>query len=203
MSLKETDTEQIILLAAKEVFFKKGYDGARMQEIADEAGMNKALLHYYFRSKDKLFEAIFNDAFQKFIPRMVEKMASDASFEEKIISFVDNYITVIMEVPQIPNFILTEINRNPERIVEIMKKIGMQPEIIISGIQKDIEEGKIIAVNPKHLLINIIALCVFPFVAKPLLQNMLFDNNSGDYHTFLLERKKEVSQFIINSIKIN
>jgi len=199
---KETDTEHIILNAAKEVFFKKGYDGARMQEIADEAGMNKALLHYYFRSKDKLFEAIFNDAFQKFFPRVVEKMNSDASFEEKVETFVDNYITMIMEVPQIPNFILTEVNRNPERIVGMMKKMGLKPELLFVGIQKDIQEGIIRTIDPKQLFINIIALCVFPFVAKPLLQNMLFDNNSGDYHKFLLERKKEVSQFIINSVKI-
>jgi len=202
VSLKETDTEQIILNAAKEVFFKKGYDGARMQEIADEAGMNKALLHYYFRSKDKLFEAIFNDAFQRFVPKMVEKMISNISFEEKIEAFVDNYITVIMEVPQIPIFILTEINRNPERIVGMMKKVGMQPEVIIAGIQNDIDEGKIIDINPRHLLINILALCVFPFAGKPLMQIMLFNNNPGSYHDFLLERKKEVSQFIINSIKI-
>lgn len=202
MSLKETDTEQIILLAAKEVFFKKGYDGARMQEIADEAGINKALLHYYFRSKDKLFEAIFNNAFQKFIPRVVEKMNSDVSFEEKVETFVENYITTIIEVPQIPIFVLTELHRNPERIVGMMKKMGIQPQIIFSGIQKDIENGKIRAINPRHLLINIIALSVFPFAAKPLLQNMLFDNNSGEYHKFLLERKKEVAQFIINSVKI-
>ena len=68
--------------------------------------------------------------------------------------------------------------------------------------QKDMDEGKIRVINPRHLVINIIALCVFPFAAKPLLQNMLFDNNSGDYHKFLLERKKEVCQFIINSVKI-
>jgi AcrR family transcriptional regulator len=202
MSLKETDTEQIILMAAKEVFFKKGYDGARMQEIADEAGMNKALLHYYFRSKDKLFEAIFNDAFQKFIPRVVEKMNSDASFEEKIETFVENYITTIIEVPQIPIFVLTELHRNPERIVGMMKRMGVQPQLIFASMQKNMDEGKIRVTNPRHLLINIIALCVFPFAAKPLLQNMLFDNNSGDYHEFLLERKKEVCQFIINSVKI-
>ncbi len=202
MSLKETDTEQIILRAAKEVFFKKGFDGARMQEIADEAGMNKALLHYYFRSKDKLFEAIFNDAFQKFIPKVVEKMTSNASFEEKVETFVENYITTILEVPQIPLFILTELNRNPERILGTMKRMGMQPQLIFAGIQKDIDNGKIRAINPKHLFINIIALCVFPFVAKPLMQNMMFNNDPGEYHKFLKERKKEVSQFIINSIKI-
>lgn len=202
MSLKETDTEQIILLAAKEVFFKKGYDGARMQEIADEAGINKALLHYYFRSKDKLFEAIFNDAFQKFLPRVVEKMLSNASFEEKIEAFVENYITVIMEVPQIPIFILNEINRNPDRIVGVLKKIGLQPEIIFQGIRKDIELGKIRNIDPRHLIINTIGLCVFPFAGKPLLQNIFFNNDAGEYHKFLIERKKEVAQFIINSIKL-
>ncbi len=203
MTLQETDTEQLILIAAKNIFFKKGYDGARMQEIADEAGMNKALLHYYFRSKDKLFEAIFNDAFQQFIPRMVENMSSNVSFERKIEIFVENYVSMLIKVPQLPNFILTEINRNPEKIFEMFSKMGLKPALILQEIQKDIDEGKMRPINPKHLLINTIALCAFPFAARPLMQIILFDNNTEKYNEFLEERKKEVSQFIIHSIKIN
>ncbi len=202
MSTQETDTEQLILNAAKNVFFRKGYDGARMQEIADEAGMNKALLHYYFRSKDKLFEAIFNSAFQQFIPHIVEHMSSDVSFEEKIEGFVENYLNVLTKIPQLPNFVLTEINRNPDKIVEMFDKLGLKPSIVLQGIQKDMEEGKIRPINPKHLIINIIALCVFPFAARPLMQIILFENDAEKYNAFLEERKKEVSWFIIHSLKI-
>ncbi|MEI6695252.1 MAG: helix-turn-helix domain-containing protein [Bacteroidota bacterium] len=203
MSTQETDTEQLILKAAKNVFFKKGYDGARMQEIADEAGMNKALLHYYFRSKDKLFEAIFKNAFQQFIPVMVENILSGISLEKKIEIFVDNYLKVLIENPQLPNFVLTEINRDPDRIFEMFGKMGFKPEIVLQSIQKDMDEGKVKSMDPRHLLINIISLCAFPFAAKPLMQIMLFNNDAQKYNDFLEERKKEVSQFIIHSIKIN
>ncbi|MFZ4411800.1 MAG: TetR family transcriptional regulator [Bacteroidales bacterium] len=203
MSTKETDTEQLILNAAKNIFFRKGYDGARMQEIADEAGMNKALLHYYFRSKDKLFEAIFKNAFQQFIPVMVENITSGLSFEKKIEIFVENYLKVLIKVPQLPNFVLTEINRDPERIVGMFAKMGLKPLLILQEIQKGMEEGSLRQMDPRHLLINIIALCVFPFAAKPLMQIILFDNDTIKYNAFLEERKKEVSRFIIQSIKIN
>ncbi len=203
MSTKETDTEQVILNAAKNIFFRKGYDGARMQEIADEAGINKALLHYYFRSKDKLFEAIFKNAFQQFIPVMVENILSGISLEKKIEVFVENYLNVLIKTPQLPNFVLTEINRDPDRIVEMFGKMGFKPGIILQSIQKDMDEGKVKCMDPRHLLINIISLCAFPFAAKPLMQIILFDNDTIKYNAFLEERKKEVSRFIIQSIKIN
>ena len=202
MNFKETDTEIIILNAAKKVFFKKGYDGARMQEIADEAGMNKALLHYYFRSKDKLFEAIFYDAFQQFIPHMAEKMFSNISFEKKIEIFVENYLEVLIKMPQLPNFVLTEVNRNPERIAEMFSKMGLNPMLILQLIQKEMDEGRIRIINPKHFLINTIALCIFPFAAKPLMKIVLFENSTDQYNAFLNERKKEISKFIVQSIKI-
>ena len=84
MSEQELSTEKTILEAAKKVFLDKGFDGARMQEIADEAGINKALLHYYFRSKDKLFDAIFEEAFKQFLPNISDIMVSDISIEEKV-----------------------------------------------------------------------------------------------------------------------
>ena len=203
MSTKETDTEQLILNAAKNIFFRKGYDGARMQEIADEAGMNKALLHYYFRSKDKLFEAIFKNAFQQFIPVMVENILSGISLEKKIEVFVENYLNVLIKTPQLPNFVLTEINRDPERIVGMFSKMGLKPTLILQEIQKGMEEGMLRQMDPRHLLINMLALCAFPFAAKPLMQIILFDNDPIKYNAFLEERKKEVSRFIIQSIKIN
>lgn len=201
MKVKESETEKIILNAAKDVFFRKGYDGARMQEIADVAGINKALLYYYFRSKDKLFEAIFEEAFKKLIPKIVESMTSEMNFEEKIKKFINNYIDTLIEVPQIPIFILNELNRNPDRIIGVLKKAGLKPEVIVEGLQRDIENGVIRAVNPKHLIVNIVSLCIFPFAAKPIMQKLfLKDDNPKLFYEFLKERKSEVSNFIINSL---
>lgn len=200
MNLKKTNTEKLIINAARDVFFRKGYDGTRMQEIADNAGINKALLHYYFRSKDKLFEAIFEDALKKLIPNIVENMTSDMNFEDKIRKFVESYIEILLEVPQIPIFILNELNRNPDRIISVFKKIGLKPELIIESFKKDTDAKRIRAINPSHLIVNIVSLCVFPFAAKPIIQKIFLQDSPKAFYNFLNERKTEVSDFIINSL---
>src|SRR3712207_2537327 len=103
---KDQNTEQRILQAAKTVFMHRGMAGARMQDIADEAGINKAMLHYYFRSKEKLFEVIFREAIGKFLPKINATIALDCSLFEKIHIFCREYITVLMENPYIPLFII-------------------------------------------------------------------------------------------------
>ncbi|MCB0436733.1 MAG: TetR/AcrR family transcriptional regulator, partial [Mangrovimonas sp.] len=112
---KETDQtiEAKILNAAESVFQRKGMDGARMQEIANEAGINKALLHYYFRSKQLLFEAVFKKAFSLLAPQLNKILNDDSSVEDKIKNFSFNYISFISEHPYLPNFIISELNRNP------------------------------------------------------------------------------------------
>ena len=127
MIIQEADTEQLILEAAKKVFFNKGFDGARMQEIADVAGINKALLHYYFRSKDKLFEAIFFDAFQQFIPRVVENMNADI-----VIASSENGNKDLSGFFQL----------NPENILLVMHKgnIRLADERIVNQLTSDIFE---------------------------------------------------------------
>ncbi len=116
----EKSTEEKILAAAKKVFIAKGMAGARMQDIADEAGINKALLHYYFRSKEKLFEMIFMEAAQKLFPKINFIFESDVSLFEKIENFCEEYITIMSENPYLPLFVLNEISRDPEIF---MKKI--------------------------------------------------------------------------------
>ncbi|NTW33144.1 MAG: TetR/AcrR family transcriptional regulator, partial [Bacteroidetes bacterium] len=104
-------TEKLILKAAKKVFIDKGFDGARMQEIADLAGINKALLHYYFRSKEKMFDAVFEDVFMQFLPEVTEVMNSEITLFDKIKTFVDVYITALLKNPHIPIFVLHELSR--------------------------------------------------------------------------------------------
>ena len=100
-------TEKLIMEAAKKIFGRKGLDGARMQEIADEAGINKALVHYYFRSKEKLFEAVVNETFLSFFPKVLSLMSNPSiSLFKKIESFVNLYISLIQENPHIPGFMV-------------------------------------------------------------------------------------------------
>jgi TetR/AcrR family transcriptional regulator len=196
-----SDTENRILQAAKKVFIKNGLSGTRMQNIANEAGINKALLHYYFRSKEKLFDAVFKYAFFKFVPKVEEVINSEKSLFEKIELMADQYISVLMKNQFIPLFVLHEINRNPKRLYELIQQVGINPGKMVEQIKQEVKKGNIIDISPVQLIVNLLALCVFPIAARPLLQRVFFENNKKLYKQFLDSRRKEVPKFVINSIK--
>jgi TetR/AcrR family transcriptional regulator len=194
-------TETVILNAAKAVFIKKGMDGARMQEIADEAGINKALLHYYFRNKQQLFEAVFLNAFSLLAPELNYILNNDSSVQEKIIKFTHNYITFITQYPYLPNFVIQEINRNSD-FVEQMKERPHFPNItkFKAQVASEVKNGLLKPVNAEQLFINIMSLSIFPFIGKPLLKVFL-NTDEEQFKKIMEERKYEVATFIINSIK--
>lgn len=201
MTEKAKETEGLILDAARKVFISKGYDGTTMQRIAEEAGINKALLHYYYRNKDRLFEAVFKEAFGKMVPRLQQILFSNEPFFNKIGIFVESYITTLQHVPEIPIFILHELRRNPERVIELVRNSGIDPGRFIQLIQSETEKGTIRPTDPLQLLVNMLSMCIFPFAARPLIQGFIFHNDKEVFDSFLEKRKKEVTQFIINSIK--
>jgi AcrR family transcriptional regulator len=201
MTDKEKNTEAKILEAAKEVFLKKGMAGARMQEIADEAGINKALLHYYYRSKEKLFLAVFQFAIKNFVPGIQDIILADVNVEKKIRLFVENYIDVLLQHPFVPLFIIQEIHRDSERLYHIFRDAGVEPEKIMQLFKKEMDEGKIRQMDPRELIINILSLCIFPFAAKPVMKKIFFQDDSGTYKEFLISRKKTVGEFILNAIQ--
>lgn len=194
--------EQKILAAARKVFTRKGMAGARMQEIADEAGINKALLHYYFRDKDKLFEAIFMDEAQKFFPKINAIFESDNPLFEKIEKFVNEYIDEMQENPYLPWFVLNEINRDPEQFMSKMLGDGNRPKPakFLEQIEKDIRKGTIKRIQPVHLLMNLLSMTIFPFVARPMITRNLHLSES-QFRNAMEERKKEIPRFIIDSIR--
>lgn len=189
-------TEQKILAAAKSVFIKKGMDGARMQEIADEAEINKAMLHYYFRSKDRLFNAVLKSVFQELFPRIPGIVSSNISFEEKVTWIVSEYLDLLARNPFLPGFILHELNRTPTRFYKLFEETGFDPSQIITLLQ----EMHQIPFDPRHFLANFLGMAVFPFVAHPLLSHLLFENEEA-YTAFLEERKAIITQTLLNSIK--
>jgi len=195
-------TEEKILAAAKKVFISKGMSGARMQDIADEAGINKALLHYYFRSKEKLFEVIFLEAAQKLFPKINSIFESDMPLFQKIEHFSEEYITVMAENPYLPLFVLNEINQDPETFLnKIWGKQNLpRPQKFLEQIEKEVRKGTIKKVSPLHLLMNLISLSVFPFVAKSMFQFTL-GLDELQYRAIMEQRKKEIPKFIIDSIK--
>lgn len=202
MTEKQKDTEQLILCAARKVFIEKGLDGARMQEIADEADINKALLHYYFRSKEKLFEMIFQEELGKFFPKMVSLMSSpELGLEDKIRAFIENYTSVFLKNPFLPSFILRELHRDPENLKQFFVKSGFDlnnVRFIINGLSNQLG---ISYDEARHFMINMVSLCIFPFAGRPLIEKILFSEDKEEYNRFLNERKEVVTKYVISSLK--
>ncbi len=199
--MKEQNPEEQILEAAKQVFIRKGFDGARMQEIADLAGINKAMLHYYFRSKDQLFYKIFEETFQKIMPQIRALLMNELSFEEKIYLFVGTYIDVLKENPYIPMFILHELSRNPEKLqTVIIGTIHPNFSTIKGQLDSEMSKGAIKQIDIRQFIMNLIGLCIFPVAAQPLMQT-LFQCNTEVYDELLDDRKKIVPEIILKWLK--
>ena len=198
---KNQDTEGQILNAAENVFQKKGMDGARMQEIADEAGINKAMLHYYYRSKQLLFEAVFTNAFSLLAPQLNKILNDNSSIEDKVKNFSSNYISFIIKHPYLPNFIIQELNRNPDFIKNIQENNSiLNIDKFKAQVALEVEQGILKPTKGDQLFINILALNIFPFVAKPLVKAFVKTDDQG-FKKLMEQRKTEVSEFIIHSIK--
>ena len=200
--IKTENTETEILIAAKEIFQQKGIAGARMQEIADKAKINKALLHYYYRSKQLLFEAVFKSAFSLLAPQLNKVLNDDSDLFEKIRKFTENYVSFVIKHPYLPNFVIQELNKNPEFVQKLRSEKNF-PSIEKFKLQVSdaINQGIIKPIEAEQLFINIISLNIFPFIGEPLLM-ALVNVDKESYNKILENRKTEVAEFIINSIKI-
>lgn len=195
-------TESSILDAAKGIFERKGMAAARMQEIADEAGINKSMLHYYYRSKQLLFEAVFKSAFSMLAPQLNEIINADTSIFEKIRNFSSNYISFVIKHPYLPNFIIQELNRNPDFVKKLVAEKNF-PNIskFKKQVNDKVAEGIIKPIKAEQLFINIISLNIFPFIGAPLLKGFVNVNDEA-YKQLMEDRKTEVADFIINAIKL-
>jgi TetR/AcrR family transcriptional regulator len=198
---KDKTAEQKILTAAKKVFTMNGMAGARMQDIADEAGINKAMLHYYFKDKDKLFEVIFMAEAEKFFPKVNIIFESDLPLFEKISQFVNEYIDEIAENPYLPWFILNELNRDADQFMNKVWNMAHRPkpEKFLAQIEKEVKKGTIKRISPLHLLINLLSMTIFPFIAKPMLMRTL-QMDELQFRGMIEQRRKEIPKFIIESI---
>ena len=199
---KDNTTEEKILVAARKVFTSRGMAGARMQDIADEAGINKAMLHYYFKDKDKLFEVIFLAEAQKFFPRINMIFESDAPLFEKISLFVNEYIDEMTESPYLPWFVLNELNRDADQFFKKVWTMAHRPKPgkLLAQIEKEVKKGKIKKVSALHLLVNLLSMTIFPFIAKPMLI-LTMKMSETQFKQMIEQRRIEIPKFIIDSIR--
>jgi AcrR family transcriptional regulator len=205
----DPETEDRILDAAHAVFLRSGTAGARMQEIADEAGVNKALLHYYFRSKDRLAEAVFQRAARGLFPVILMTMASDAPIEEKVERVIQHELDILSKSPQLPGYLLSEMHHHPERIEQLVTSIiGAAPSQVAgpilarlgAQIQEQVAAGTMRPIAPEQFMVNLVSLCIFPFAARPLLTVVLGMGPEG-FDRLIEQRKRELPGFFLNALR--
>ena len=185
-----TETEQKIISSAEKLFYQKGKAGTSMQDIADDAGINRTLLNYYFRSKDQLFEAVFRNAMASFVPNLAEMLRSDISFTEYVPRLIETIIDAMLENPQIPIFVLQELSSNPERMPQIVKEMGLDPEVAVSKLESEQWKEFGDHMDPKQVILNLISLCIFPFAARPVVTEILFNGDDDAYIEAMKQRKQ-------------
>ena len=201
MTDSDKQTEEKIFEAATDVFVEKGMDGARMQDIATHAGINKALLHYYFRTKDQLF----NKVFEKIAGRMFSKFSpvfdKNLSLEEKIRFFFNAHISFLRDNPRLPGFILNEINRNPSRIKKLLSTIefGKVWSLLYEQHKDELDKYNITQANLPQIKTTIASMSVFPFAARGILEG-IFQNMGVDFDNYIEERKGFAAEFVLKAI---
>jgi AcrR family transcriptional regulator len=206
---RDTDTEARILDAAHIVFVRRGTAGARMQEIADEAGGNKALLHYYFRSKSRLAAAVFQRVARGLFLRVSETLGSDAGIEDKVRRVVQLYLEQLTKTPYAPAYVISELNQHPDRaaqFVEAVRHIREQSlnanvlDTLGKQLRRRVRAGEMRAISTPQFIANLASLCIFPFAARPMLCAIL-DLDDRGFARFIEERKTALPEFFLNALR--
>ncbi len=196
------EMETKIINAATKVFTRNGFAGTSMQHIADEAEISRPSLNYYFRTKDKLFELVFNRVTETVVPTFMKVIVSDVPVKEKFIQFIDDFFNMLINNPFIPLFVLHEIAVNPSLMINSFRREGFKPETFFLEIESAMENGILKKTDPRNLMINLLGLIIFPFVAQPIIQGLLFDNDKDSFAAFVIQRKKYLKEFFIESISV-
>jgi TetR/AcrR family transcriptional regulator len=207
--IDDAKAEQLILDAARRVFIRRGTAGARMQEIAQEAGVNPALLHYYFRSKDRLAERVFLEAAGRLFAALAPTVAAEAPLEVVIEQFVHRYIDEVRRHPFIPGYVVAELHHHPERVPALFARIAGTPagelgRAAVAGftarLAARVQRGEMRPVNARQFLVSVIGTVVFPFVARPILCAALHLDAEG-FEAFLEERRRELPALLLSALR--
>ena len=206
---QDGDTEQRILDAAHAVFVRRGTAGARMQEIAAEAGVNQALLHYYFRNKEQLAQAAFERAARGFMPAVVQVIASDGDLEDKVRRIIDLELSALSRAPYLPGYIISEVTHHPERAAQLIAAVtGLMPQElgprVLGTLRKQInarvKAGTLTAIAPESFIVNLMALCIFPFAVRPMIQAML-GMDDRRFGQFITRRRADLPAFFLGALR--
>jgi TetR/AcrR family transcriptional regulator len=205
---RDQDTEQRILDAAHAVFMRRGTAGARTQEIADEAGVNKALLHYYFRSKDRLAAAVFERAARQLMPPVIAALASDDPLEQKVRRVVQLELETLSRMPFLPGYLISEAHHHPERLQQMVAAATgaasgfARP--VIARLQAQLDagaaEGTLRPMRAEQFALNLLSLCIFPFAARPILSAAM-GLEASHFDALIEERKTMLPEFFMAGLR--
>ncbi len=184
-----TETEEKIIESAEKLFYQKGKAGTSMQDIADDAAINRTLLNYYFRSKDQLFEAVFRNALSGFLPSLADMLDSEMTFSEYVPRLIEIVVDAMLENPQIPIFILQELSSNPDRMPQIIKEMGVDPVTVMNKLQAEQRNTTGNLLDPRQVIMNLLSLCIFPFAARPVFTELLYNSDNEAYIAAMKQRK--------------
>lgn len=201
MDKMKDNTRKKVITAARELMTEKGKDGVSMQEIADHAGVNKGLLHYYFKSKNNLFKEIFLSEFNKVYGDLNVILQSKDSMDQKLSRIIDRYFELLWANPKLPTFVMFEINRNPALVNELSSQDSLNQTVQL--LDQEFKLNGLIS-SPSfafQVILNIISMCVFPFMMKPMVESMGKRSNK-DWDTVMRERKDFLKTVVINSFKV-
>ena len=191
------NSEERIKVAARKVFHQKGYAGTRTRDIAEEAGINHAMVNYYFRSKEKLFQIVMIETMTYFFQGISAILNQEkTSLEQKIEQVVAKYIDLLLEEPELPTFVFNEVRTNPEPFIEnspIYK--ALQNSVLARQYAEAVACGEVSEPNLLQMVLNVISLVIFPFITQPILI-VLNKMDNEQYKTLMLERKKLIPQWI-------
>jgi len=198
----DVETRDRILAAAHRVFLRKGTARARTQEVADEAGVNKALLHYYFGTKEALAQEVFVDAQRQLFPRIFEILGDPArTVEQKVRDLVEFEIAFLSERPWLPGYVAAEMHTNPERMSERFANTGPLPLALFQE-QLDAAHacGHMRAMDASQLVVSLLASIVFPFVMRPALEKLILHRHASFKH-FLADRRLTLADFFLAGLR--
>jgi AcrR family transcriptional regulator len=202
--MKQTNTEQRILESAEEVFLEKGFSGAKTTEIARRAGVNHALIHYYFRSKENLFETIFINKLKLVIRSFEAATQTETPYQDRIRLLIDTHFTLFAGHPKMPLFLINEFLNNPMHLEFLKRKIKAFPsdsfQLFDLHTKRAISEGIIRPIDSKELLTCIFSLIFSIFINKPFTV-FVFDWDGSDYTAYVDKRKEEITDFILKSLR--
>ncbi|MDZ7757293.1 TetR/AcrR family transcriptional regulator [Rhodohalobacter sp.] len=198
-----SSTEEKIFEAAREIFQSKGLEGARMQEIADKADINKSMLHYYYRSKEKLFEKVYELSIIKLMPQVASLLNADLPLNEKLRKFAKKYIELLKVNPDIPLFVIHEMNKNPSRLKKfVVGEIGKRVQPFLKQITEEREKGNTVDLPPEQIFVNIMAILVFPFLGRPVIQ-VILDMDDEGFSEFIDAREAFIPDYLVGMVMKN